>query len=192
MQQDRKNNQENRGDRESTNRTERNSTTPNDLPDSSEDSAKLQPEETYIDLPDVKDIPGQEFVNAPPLGELGDTTISSDDEEGTSVFDEDDDEDLRSGTDADVSRSERAALADADYIPTRDENNLRSVAMDNVDFQGEKLNERGFGEERSGRDLDIPGSELDDRNEMSGAEDEENNDYSLGDNDAFEGNNREN
>lgn len=192
MQQDRKNNQEGRGDRETTNRTERNSSTPNDLPDSREDSAKLQPEETYIDLPDVKDIPGQEFVNAPPLGELGDTTISSDDEEGTGVFDEDDEDELRTGTDADVSSSEREALADDDYLPTRDENNLRRATMDNADFQGEQLNERGFGEERSGRDLDIPGSELDDRNEQIGEEDEENNDYSLGDNDSFEGNNREN
>lgn len=76
-----------------TNRLERNSSTPNDLPDSKEDQQKLQAEETVIDLPDVKDIPGQEFVNAPPLGALGDTTISSDDEEGRSVFDQDDSED---------------------------------------------------------------------------------------------------
>jgi len=32
----------------------------------------------------------------------------------------------------------------------------------------------------SGPDLDIPGSELDDKNEAIGAEDEENNYYSLG------------
>jgi hypothetical protein len=81
--QDRKNNhkQENPRDLLSS-KTERESSAPNDLPDSPEDSRKLEAEETYIDLPDVKDIPGQEFVHAPPLGELGDTTISSDDEEG--------------------------------------------------------------------------------------------------------------
>ena len=74
---------------QNSNRTERTSSTPNDLPDNENDSKKLEAEETYIDLPDVKDIPGQEFVHAPPLGALGDTTISSDDEEGLSVFGDD-------------------------------------------------------------------------------------------------------
>ena len=59
-----------------------------DLKDPKKDERKMQPEETTLDLPDVKDIPGQEFVNAPPLDALGDTTIASDDEEGTRVFDE--------------------------------------------------------------------------------------------------------
>ena len=35
-------------------------------------------------------------------------------------------------------------------------------------------------EDRSGSDLDIPGSELDDEQEITGNEDEENNYYSLG------------
>jgi hypothetical protein len=184
MQQDRKDRPTSHGESESTNRTERNSSAPNDLPDSREDNEKLQPEEIFIDLPDVKDIPGQEFVHVPPLGALGDTTISSDDEEGSNIFDEDDDEDLRTGTDGNVSRSERSALADADYMPTRDEDNLRRANMDNVDFQGDRLNEKGFGQDRSGSDLDIPGSELDDRNEEIGEEDEENNDYSIDDNNS--------
>lgn len=91
------------------NRREQNSSTPNDLPDSKEDEKKLQTEETYMDLPDVKDIPGQEFINAPPAGILGDTTASSADEEGLSVFDRDDSDDLkRTGNDADVAgRKER-------------------------------------------------------------------------------------
>lgn len=161
-------------------RLESASSRPGDLPDSPADSDKLKVEETFIDLPDVKDIPGQEFVNAPPAGILGDTTISSDDEEGTSVFDRDDSEDLRAGNEADVSKGERAALDNTDYMPTRDEDNLYRASMDNTDFQGERLNERSFGDERSGRDLDVPGSEADDRNEAIGEEDEENNDYSLG------------
>ena len=37
-----------------------------------------------------------------------------------------------------------------------------------------------FNEDVIGSDLDIPGSELDDRQEMLGSEDEENNYYSLG------------
>lgn len=157
------------------NRLERNSSTPNDLPDSKEDQEKLQPEETVIDLPDVKDIPGQEFVNAPPLGALADTTISSDDEEGRRVFDQDTTHDPRStGDDGDVGRDERKALEQIDYMPTRDENNLQTARMDNVDFQNEPLNERGFGEERSGRDLDIPGNRDETGTDAMGQGDEEN------------------
>jgi len=42
------------------------------------------------------------------------------------------------------------------------------------------LNEKNFTEDISGGDLDIPGSELDDADELNGSEDEENNYYSLG------------
>lgn len=140
------------------NRLEGQSSSPNDLPDSDHDRDRLRPEETVINLPDVKDIPGQEFVNVAPLDGIGDTTISSDDEEGTSVFDRDGSEDLRSGNDADVRRDERVALSDTDYMPTRDEDNLRRASMDNSDFQGEGLNERGFGQERSGEDLQTEGT----------------------------------
>ena len=52
-----------------------------DLTDSASDIERLQPEYTTIDLPDVSDIPGQENIHVPPLGELADVTISSDDEE---------------------------------------------------------------------------------------------------------------
>lgn len=61
-----------------------------DIHDSEKDKAKLEPEETTIDLPDVKDIPGQENVHVPELREMADTTISSDDEEGVGIFGEDD------------------------------------------------------------------------------------------------------
>jgi hypothetical protein len=45
---------------------------------------------------------------------------------------------------------------------------------------GSELNEKDFNEDMSGGDLDIPGSELDDGNEITGNEDEENNHYSIG------------
>ena len=38
-----------------------------DLPDSPRDKEELKSEETTIDLPDVKDIPGQEFIHPPNL-----------------------------------------------------------------------------------------------------------------------------
>jgi hypothetical protein len=41
-------------------------------------------------------------------------------------------------------------------------------------------NELDFSEDKSGDDLDVPGSELDDQQESVGSEDEENNYYSLG------------
>jgi hypothetical protein len=182
MKSDRNNNRPDPGARDmNENRLERDSSRPNDLPDSRKDREKLQPEETFIDLPDVKDIPGQEFVNAPPAGTLGDTTIASADEEGVNVFDRDDDEDLRrTGDDADVSRNERTALEQVDYMPTTDENNLQNARMDNVDFQNEPLNEGSFGEERSGRDLDVPGSTDETKTDALGQGDEENKYYSLG------------
>lgn len=43
-----------------------------------------------------------------------------------------------------------------------------------------KNNEKDFVEDKSGSDLDVPGSELDDKQENAGNEDEENNYYSLG------------
>lgn len=176
------NQQENeRGDREMTNnRLEGKSSLPNDLPDSKEDSEKLSSEESYIDLPDVKDIPGQEFVNAPPAGALGDTTISSDDEEGVSVFGRENTDDMERGTNFNVSRDERAALEDTEYMPSTDENNLRRARMDNTDFQNEPLNEKSFGEETSGDDLDLGGDSDLDHEGIPGREDEENENFSLG------------
>lgn len=41
-------------------------------------------------------------------------------------------------------------------------------------------NEKDFDDDKSGDDLDVPGSELDDEQESVGSEDEENNYYSLG------------
>lgn len=172
MNSDRKNNRTDPNDRNmNTNRLERNSSTPNDLPDSKEDQEKLQPEEGFIDLPDVKDIPGQEFVNAPPAGILGDTTISSADEEGINVFDRDGEQDLRpTGDDADVGKVERNLLEQTDYVATTDEDNLQNASMDNVDFQNEPLNEKSFGEEKSVRDLDIPGDRDETRTDSIGSQ----------------------
>jgi hypothetical protein len=185
MNSDRKNNRTDPNTRDmNENRLEKNSSSPNDLPDSKKDQEKLQSEESFIDLPDVKDIPGQEFINAPPAGVLGDTTIASADEEGTNVFDRDDSEDLRrTGNDTDVNRNERQTLEQTDYMPTRDEDNLQNARMDNVDFQNEPLNERSFGEERTGRDLDVPGNTDETRTSSMGQGDEENKYYSLGSDD---------
>lgn len=82
----------NRGDldhRNDSTRSEQQSSVPFDLPDSPEDQEKLKPEATTINLPDVSDIPGQENVTVPQMGAYADTTIASDDEEGTRIFGDD-------------------------------------------------------------------------------------------------------
>ncbi|MCE2997518.1 MAG: hypothetical protein ACK5RG_19015 [Cyclobacteriaceae bacterium] len=50
----------------------------------------------------------------------------------------------------------------------------------------ESKNEKDFKEDPMGGDLDVPGSELDDAQEKVGSEDEENNLYSLGDDNSNE------
>ena len=88
---------------------------------------------------------------------------------------------IRPGTEADVSDDERMALEDASYYrPTNDENNLRQARLDDKDFDGEPLNEEGFGTVYTGSGLDIP-EEVDETNTTSmGQGDEENKYYSLG------------
>ncbi len=195
-----------------------------DLPDSEKDQAKLQPEEAILDMPDVKDIPGQENIHVPELREMADTTISSDDEEGIGIFGDDDgdyaterlpvgeeldednlvigddealeaeldEEDNDNDTeddqlitddavdeDSDVTEEEKEALERAEQMDTPDNEELYGAELDDTDFDCEKLNES---EDFSGKDLDVPGTEDDDENEEIGEEDEENNEYSLGDN----------
>lgn len=183
MDTNRQNRGNNNNERDLTgNRLEQRSSTPNDLPDNEHDQERLKNEETTINLPDVKDIPGQEFVNTPSLRGISDTTASSEDEEGTRVFDKDDTEDFNQGTRFDVGADERAALEDTDYLPTNDEDNLRRAAMDNVDFQGEPLNEGSFGvgQEEDDEDLDMPEDTDEATTSEEEQDDEENKYYSLG------------
>ena len=173
------------------NRLEGKSSIPGDLPDSPQDLEKLKTEETIIDLPDVKDIPGQEFVNVPVIGEMADTTISSADEEGDRVFGTDQDTSAAPGSaDFDVRPDELEALRDTTYMPTRDEDRLRQARMDNVDFQGEPLNEASFGQGQSlsGADLDIDADDANDQTDAMGQGDEENQLFSESDTDTSQPN----
>jgi len=146
-------------------------TTRNDISDSPEDQKRLKPDTANLDLPDVNDIPGQEHVHVPSLGELADTTISSADEEGSRILDDD-------KTDADVTEDEIELLrTSAESMSSNDDINLRHSMPDDKDLDGEALNEAV---DLSGKDLDVPGEEQDDANEEIGEEDEENNEYSLG------------
>lgn len=155
-----------------------------DIHDSPQDEAKMKSEIITIDLPDVSDIPGQENIVIPRFGEMADTTISSDDEEGVGLFGDDDgdeDTDLVMGNDADVSATERDVLQQAEEdMPVEDDPLLRQAELDKTDNDGELLNEGSLSTDVSGGDLDISGVDSDDPMEAIGEEDEENNAYSLG------------
>lgn len=68
------------------------------------------------------------------------------------------------------------------YIKNKEENDIDPEDISKTKTQNDsgRNNEKDFDEDVSGRDLDIPGSELDDEQENIGSEDEENNHYSLG------------
>ncbi|MEO6637839.1 MAG: hypothetical protein ABIN25_06160 [Ginsengibacter sp.] len=153
----------------------------NDLPDSRRDKKELESEASTFNLPEVSDIPGQENIKPAPMGELADDTISSSDEEGDSIFNDDLDEDIEESNDSNVSEEEKNDLQrSAEDMPTEDDINLRSAALDNTDEDGTPLNESSFKDNITATGLDVPGAENDDKNEEIGEEDEENNEYSLG------------
>jgi|HubBroStandDraft_1064217.scaffolds.fasta_scaffold56688_2 hypothetical protein len=139
-------------------------------------------EKNTIDMPEVRDIPGQEHVRPPRLGELADETASSADEEGDDVLgplDSGEDKDLRLDRSSNVTAAERADLAfSARDDSGEDEETLRTGLLDSTDEDGDPLNEKSFGEGRnddlSADDLDVPEGD-----DQEGDEDEENEDYSI-------------
>lgn len=150
----------------------KNKYTQTDLKDPARDEERMEPEETTLELPDVDDIPGQEHVHVPQMKSFHDTTISSDDEEGKTVFEDDLD------PETDVTEVERELLQrSSESMAGEDDEERRKVLPDDRDLDGEVLNERV---DVSGDDLDIPGESDDDADEEIGEEDEENNSYSLG------------
>jgi len=158
-----------------------------------EDKLK-QDDESYIVLPDVKDIPGQEnIVDAGIPAEMSDDTIASDDEEGLrdgkDIFEEDDDTKIVMGTDADVTADDLTLLGDPDQDQDMNEDELiRKEGLDDTDADGDLLNEATSNEDSTGDDLDIPDADNSEPDaDAMGQGDEENNYYSLGggDNDAL-------
>jgi len=152
-----------------------------DIHDTKKDTEKLQGDQGTINLPDARDIPGQEHIHVAPLGELADTTISSDDEEGVGVFEDDPDDEVQivMGSEADIPAEDKAVLETMDNLDVseKDDRELMGSLPDSRDNEGDRLNERA---NVSGSDLDTSGIDEDDRNENIGEEDEENNQYSLG------------
>src|SRR5687768_11309512 len=123
-----------------------------DLRDSKKDRENMEEEEVTLDLPEVKDIPGQEHVRPMPAGEMADTTISSADEEADHLFREDDEDDLQSEIDTNVTPEEKELLRrSSESMATDDDESIRRASLDKTDEDGTPLNEKtGI----SGRDLD--------------------------------------
>ena len=148
----------------------------------------LKKDKLSIDMPEVRDIPGQEHIRPPRIGEMADETASSADEEGDQTLrpmEGGESDELTLDGPNNVSSEERALLGAADG-EAGDDTVLRSGLLDSTDGAGTPLNEKSFGEGRnddlSADDLDIPGADADDADEALGEEDEENNDYSISDN----------
>jgi hypothetical protein len=147
-----------------------------DLPESADDKKHLQPETATLDLPEVKDIPGQEKIVPFPTSEGENLTVASADEEAEELLDDDE---LTGNSDTNVSREEKDLLQrSSESMAGSDDENARRAVLDNTDEDGTPLNEAA---DLSGSDLDVPGSEEDDANEEIGEEDEENNSFSLPD-----------
>jgi hypothetical protein len=138
-------------------------------------------ESTTIEMPEVKDIPGQEHVKPPRMGEMIDSTASSAGEEGEGIVDDlnNEDDELITDDTSNVSRHEKRMLNQTDRPLTDETLDLKKTALDQTDGE-DPLNESGVAMDM-GEDLDVPGSELDDDNEELGEEDEENNSYSTKD-----------
>lgn len=130
-----------------------------------------------IDMPEVKDIPGQEHIKPPRIREMIDTTVSSSGEEGEGILDElNTDDELINSPGSNVSESEKDLLRQAERPETEEDKDLKRAELDETD-EDTPLNESSRILDM-GEDLDVPGSELDDDEEDLGEEDEENNTYS--------------
>jgi hypothetical protein len=167
--------------------TTREQSTNRDSSASKRNEEKLKQDGSYIVLPDVTDIPGQEnIVDAGVPGEMADTTIASDDEEGIrggkDILEEEDDTEIVMGTEADVTKEDLVILGDPDKDMDLGEDELvLKEGLDDTDTDGDPLNEAAVDEDSTGDDLDIPDADDDDpRKDPLGQDDEENNYYSLG------------
>ena len=144
--------------------------------------AETHPDVILMDMPEVKDIPGQENIRPPLFREMMDITISSADEEGEGLLDDlnkEVNDDELTGEGSNVSAAERQLLQQADRPITEEAKDRKKLSLDKTDGR-EMLNEESDPLDM-GNDLDIPGTELDDENEELGEEDEENNSYSRPD-----------
>ena len=125
---------------------------PDDIKDSAEDKKQLRGDQGTLDLPDVNDIPGQKNNSQSATTASSDTSISSSDEEGYDVLDEN--ENIVTDKKTNVSSIERKMLDDAfDPVSSEDEP-IDELTLDNKDNEGDALNEKSMDKHLFGDDLD--------------------------------------
>ncbi|MCW3117801.1 MAG: hypothetical protein JWM28_1883 [Chitinophagaceae bacterium] len=128
---------------------------------------KKEPKTIIMDMPEVKDIPGQENIKPPHIREMMDVTISSADEEGEGLLDdinkEDSNDEVIDKT-SNVSNSENSLLSAADRPVTEEQSDMKKISLDKTDG-ADRLNEESDPADM-GKDLDIPGAERDDEDEL--------------------------
>ena len=140
-----------------------------DLKDSKRDEEKLKQDEATLDLPEVKDIPGQENITVPDFKEMADTTISSDDEEGTDILAEDDadatSERIGAAQEIDeddliINEDEAEAEAELDEEDKADKSEDElNITDDSFDPESDVSEDEKIALERSSIDVDTPDNE---------------------------------
>ena len=140
-----------------------------DIHDSARDERELQGDQGTLDLPEVKDIPGQENFKPAPVGSLGGETFSSADEEGDDVLGDD----LELGGKNNVSSTEKKVLSKT-FDPSYDTDEpIHALALDSKDADGDLLEEKGLDSDLFGEDLDDDlVEEEDEETEGEGADNE--------------------
>jgi hypothetical protein len=120
-----------------------------DISDSPEDQEKLKPDQGTLQLPELKDIPGAGSIakNRDMLPE--NETISSADEEGDELFDED-----AVSSENDVSPLEKKLLSESLDSSYDTDLPVDSISLDGEDEEGELLEEAGQSSDLFGKDLD--------------------------------------
>lgn len=118
-----------------------------DLTDPEKDQQKLKGDQATMDLPELKDIPGQGNINPSSLVPPGDTTSSSADEEGDNVLGSNDDEARITSPENDLLNQYFNPPYDAD-LP------VGEISLDDRDAEGARLEESGPGQDLFGEDLD--------------------------------------
>lgn len=113
---------------------------------------------------------------------VSDGAASSSGQEGDDLFEDDIDREIGE-QETELTETEQHDLFQTANDMPGDDEQLRQAALDNTDDDGTPLNEEGFRSDVSAGDLDVPGTSLDDSDEAIGEEDEENNEYSIGNRD---------
>ncbi len=120
-----------------------------DISDSPEDQEKLKGDQSVLELPELNDIPGASHPGINPLFTPVNNTVSSADEEGDELLDEND-----VSPDTNVSALEKKLLSETFESSYDRDLPIQSLTLDDRDEDGELLEETGQDNDLFGKDLD--------------------------------------